>query len=152
MGSVQRRIYGLQFHPEVRHTPRGSEIIRNFLFQISRLQPDWTPENIIADAVERIRRQVGVHHAISAVSGGVDSTVATTLAHRAIGNRLSAVFVDTGLLRQGEADMVEVTLKEQIRIPLTRVNASADFFAALRGVTEPEEKTPYRGREIHRSF
>ena len=152
MGSVQHRIYGLQFHPEVRHTPRGSEIIRNFLFQISRLQPDWTPENIIADAVERIRRQVGVHHAISAVSGGVDSTVATTLAHRAIGNRLSAVFVDTGLLRQGEADMVEVTLKEQLRIPLTRVNASADFFAALRGVTEPEKKRRIVGAKFIEAF
>lgn len=152
MGSVQQNIYGLQFHPEVRHTPRGTEIISNFLFRISSLQPDWTAENIIADSVDRIRGQVGGHHAISAVSGGVDSTVATTLVHRAIGDHLSAVFVDTGLLRQGEADMVEVTLKEQLGIPLTRVNAGTDFFTALRGVTEPEEKRRIVGAKFIEIF
>ena len=152
MGSTQRRIYGLQFHPEVRHTPRGTEIISNFLFHISDLQPDWTPENIISDAVENIQRQVGERNAISAVSGGVDSTVATTLVHRAIGDRLSAVFVDTGLLRLGEADMVENALKEQLGIPLTRVNAGADFFAALRGRTEPEEKRRIVGAKFIETF
>ncbi|HOW92051.1 MAG TPA: glutamine-hydrolyzing GMP synthase, partial [Anaerolineaceae bacterium] len=102
MGDLSRGIYALQFHPEVHHTPRGIEILRRFLLDICKLKPDWTPQNIISIAVENIRRQVGSAPAISAVSGGVDSTVATTLVHRAIGDQLRAVFVDTGLLRLGE--------------------------------------------------
>lgn len=152
MGDAQRKIYGLQFHPEVHHTPRGKEILLNFLFDICGLQPAWTPETIITDAVMRIRAQVGGAEVISAVSGGVDSTVATTLVHRAIGSQLRAVFVDTGLLRQGEADLVEQTLRQQLGIPLTRVDAGGFFFSSLAGVTEPEEKRRIVGAKFIEAF
>lgn len=152
MGNPERRIYGLQFHPEVHHTPRGTEILHNFLFAVCRLKPDWTPENIISDAVGRIRKQVGDAQVISGVSGGVDSTVATTLVHRAIGNQLRAVFVDTGLLRQGEADMVESALRKQLGIPLTRVDAHELFFSSLKGITEPEEKRRIVGAKFIEAF
>ena len=152
MGDLSRRIYALQFHPEVHHTPRGTEILRRFILDICELRPDWTPQNIITSAVEKIRQQVGSAHAISAVSGGVDSTVATTLVHRAIGDQLRAVFVDTGLLRLGEADTVEHVMKQQLGIPLARVNASNEFFSALRGLTEPEEKRRTVGAQFISSF
>lgn len=140
MGDQARRIYGVQFHPEVHHTPRGLEILRAFAVDICGLKTDWTPENIIASAVERIRRQVGGANVLAAVSGGVDSTVATTLVHHAIGSQLRAVFVNTGLLRLNEAAQVESLLKERLGIPLVTVDASSIFFKALRGVTEPEQK------------
>ena len=152
MGSLERRVYGLQFHPEVHHTPRGREILHNFLFDICQLQPDWTPENIISATVEQVRAQVGGAQVISAVSGGVDSTVATTLVHRAIGDQLRAVFVDTGLLRRGEADMVEGALRQQLGIPLIRVDASDLFFSSLKGITEPEEKRLVVGAKFIESF
>ena len=152
MGDLSRGIYALQFHPEVHHTPRGIEILRRFLLDICKLKPDWTPQNIISIAVEKIRGQVGAAQAISAVSGGVDSTVATTLVHRAIGDQLRAVFVDTGLLRLGEADSVEKVMKQQLGIPFVRVNASGDFFSALRGVIEPEEKRRVVGAQFISSF
>jgi GMP synthase (glutamine-hydrolysing) len=152
MGEAQRRVYGLQFHPEVHHTPRGTEILRNFLFGICKLKPAWTPENIISDAVEKVRAQVGNARVISAVSGGVDSTVATTLVHRAIGSQLRAVFVDTGLLRLGEADLVEGTLRQQLGIPLKRVDAGELFFSSLAMVTEPEEKRRIVGAKFIEAF
>ncbi|MEL7589898.1 MAG: glutamine-hydrolyzing GMP synthase [Anaerolineaceae bacterium] len=152
MGDEQRRFYGLQFHPEVHHTPRGTEILHNFLFGICGLQPAWTPENIIADAVAKVRAQVGDAQVISAVSGGVDSTVATTLVHRAIGSQLRAVFVDTGLLRQGEANLVEGTLRQQLGIPFTRVDAGELFFSSLAGITEPEEKRRIVGAKFIEAF
>ena len=152
MGDLSRGIYALQFHPEVHHTPRGIEILRRFLLDICKLKPDWTPQNIISIAVEKIRGQVDAAQAISAVSGGVDSTVATTLVHRAIGDQLRAVFVDTGLLRLGEADSVEKVMKQQLGIPFVRVNASGDFFSALRGVIEPEEKRRVVGAQFISSF
>jgi GMP synthase (glutamine-hydrolysing) len=128
MGDDRKRIYGVQFHPEVRHTPRGLEILRHFLFDICGLKATWTAESIIASAVSQIREQVGDQRVISAVSGGVDSSVATVLVHRAIGSQLSAVFVDTGLLRQGEADQVETTLKHNLGIQFSRVNAQDQYF------------------------
>jgi len=152
MGSAQRKIYGLQFHPEVHHTPRGKEILHNFLFDICTLRTEWTPENIIVAAVERVRAQVGAEQVISAVSGGVDSTVATMLVHRAVGSQLRAVFVDTGLLRQGEANLVENTLRQQLGIPLTRVNASELFFSSLKGISEPEEKRRIVGAKFIAAF
>jgi len=148
IGDLRRRIYGVQFHPEVRHTPGGMEILRNFLFHICEVKADWTPANIITTAIEKIRAQAGECSAITAVSGGVDSTVATTLAHRALGARLRAVFVDTGLLRLGEAEQVEEVLKRKLGIPLTRVNAREEFFTALRGVTEPEHKRRIIGEKF----
>lgn len=152
MGDPLRRIYALQFHPEVRHTPRGDEILRRFILNVCGLQPDWTPDNIISSAVENVRRQVGDGYAISAVSGGVDSTVATTLVHRAIGDHLRAVFVDTGLLRLGEADLVQQTLKQQLGIPLTRVDASTEYFSALSGFSEPEQKRRVIGAKFIEVF
>ena len=140
MGDLGRRLYGVQFHPEVRHSPGGMELLRAFVLDICNARADWTPQAIIADAVSRIQRQVGNDAVLSAVSGGVDSTVATALVHRAVGSQLRAVFVNTGLLRLNEAGQVESVLKEHLGIPLSVVDASAEYFKALKGVTEPEEK------------
>ena len=152
MADPARGIYGVQFHPEVHHTPRGIEILRAFVNDICGLQPEWTPENIIASSVERIRRQVGGANVLSAVSGGVDSTVATTLVHRAIGNQLRTVFVNTGLLRLNEAEQVEKVLKQHLGIPLVTVDASAGYFDALRGITDPEEKRRVIGAKFIEVF
>lgn len=152
MGDTERGIYGVQFHPEVHHTPRGLEILRAFLVDVCGVTADWTPENIIAAAVSGIRNQVGDASVLSAVSGGVDSTVATTLVHRAVGNQLRAVFVNTGLLRLNEAAQVESVLKEHLCIPLVTVDASTDYFAALKGVTEPEEKRRIIGAKFIEVF
>jgi len=152
MGNDQKRIYGVQFHPEVHHTPRGLEILRHFLFDICGLNPNWTADNIIASAITRIREQAGDQKVISAVSGGVDSSVATVLVHRAIGSQLSAVFVDTGLLRLGEADQVENTLKNNLGIQFTRVNAQEQCFAALHGVSDPETKRRIIGAKFIEFF
>lgn len=152
MGDPQRGIYGVQFHPEVHHTPHGREILSNFLFNVCKIQADWTPENIISAAVTRIREQAGGSKVISAVSGGVDSSVATALVHRAIGDQLSAVFVDTGLLRLGEADQVEATLKNNLGIRFTRVNAAEQYFDALAGVADPETKRRIIGAKFIEFF
>ncbi len=152
MGNLNKHIYGVQFHPEVHHTPRGKEILSNFLFNICDLKPDWTPESIISAAVSRIREQAGDCKVISAVSGGVDSSVATALAHLAIGDQLSAVFVDTGLLRLGEPDQVETTLKNNLGIHFTRVNAAEHYFKALRGVSDPETKRRIIGAKFIEFF
>lgn len=152
MGDPARGLYGVQFHAEVHHTPRGMEILHAFLIDICGLKADWTPESIIASAAERIRRQVAGANVLSAVSGGVDSTVATTLVHHAIGSQLRAVFVNTGLLRLNEAEQVETVLKEQLGIPLVTVDASAAFFNALKGITEPEEKRRIIGAKFIEVF
>jgi len=152
MGNMERGIYGVQFHPEVHHTPRGLELLRAFIINVCGVSPDWTPENIIAAAVSRIRDQVGDTNVLSAVSGGVDSTVATTLVHRAIGSQLRAVFVNTGLLRLNEAAQVEAVLKEHLGIPLVTIDAIAGYFTALKGVTEPEEKRRIIGAKFIEIF
>ncbi len=152
MGNIQKRIYGVQFHPEVHHTPRGLEILQNFLFNICGLNPNWTAKNIIASAIANIREQVGDQKVISAVSGGVDSSVATVLVHRAIGSQLSAVFVDTGMLRLGEADQVEATLKHNLGIQFSRVNAQEQYFAALKGISDPETKRRIIGAKFIEFF
>lgn len=136
----QRRIFGLQFHPEVRHTPGGQELLSSFMLKVCRSTPDWTPENIIQQAVSGIQQQVGDNRVISAVSGGVDSTVATALVHKAVGDRLDAVFVDTGLMRQDEPVQIVRTFRDQFKIRLHPVSASEEFFSALSGVTDPEKK------------
>jgi GMP synthase (glutamine-hydrolysing) len=107
MGDLRRQLFGVQFHPEVRHTPDGKEILRRFVVEICQARPQWTPESIIQEAVRKVQAQVGNERVLAAVSGGVDSSVAAALVHRAIGDQLSAVFVDTGLLRQGEREQVE---------------------------------------------
>ncbi len=136
----QHRIFGLQFHPEVRHTPRGQELLSSFVLQVCRATPDWTPENIIQQAVSVIRSQVGDNRVIAAVSGGVDSTVATALVHKAVGDQLDAVFVDTGLMRQEEPAQIVSTFRDQFKVRLHPVSAGEEFFSALSGVSDPEKK------------
>jgi GMP synthase (glutamine-hydrolysing) len=152
MGDMKRKYFGVQFHPEVHHTPNGSELIRHFVVEISGAKPDWTPASIIEDAVRRIREQVGSERVLAAVSGGVDSSVAAALVHKAVGDQLVAVFVDTGLLRQGEAEQVVGTFREKMHAELIAVDASAKFMAALEGVTDPEEKRRIVGENFIRLF
>ncbi|HEX7973226.1 MAG TPA: glutamine-hydrolyzing GMP synthase, partial [Anaerolineales bacterium] len=116
MGDLARSYFGLQFHPEVHHTPGGAEILRRFVVDICQARPEWTPENIIQHSTKRIRQQVGQEMVLSAVSGGVDSSVATAMVQRAVGDQLVAVFVDTGLLRQGEASQVQTALHDHLGV------------------------------------
>ncbi|MFN2566130.1 MAG: glutamine-hydrolyzing GMP synthase [Gemmatimonadaceae bacterium] len=135
-----RPIYGVQFHPEVAHTPRGTEIISNFLFEVCRCEPTWTPGQFIDEEVRRIRDAVGRAHVICGLSGGVDSSVAAALVHRAVGDQLTCIFVDTGLLRLHERDQVERTFRSHLGIRLAVVEAAERFLDALAGVEEPEHK------------
>ena len=137
---VTRRLYGVQFHPEVNHTPRGELLIDTFVRKICGCSGQWTPGHIIDDAVERVRRQVGDDRVILGLSGGVDSSVAAALIHRAIGEQLTCVFVDNGLLRLGEGDQVMATFAENLGVRVIRVNAEDRFLAALAGETDPEKK------------
>jgi GMP synthase (glutamine-hydrolysing) len=152
IGDLGRNYYGLQFHPEVHHTPQGAAILRSFAIGICNLDPDWTPDSIIAQSLDRIRRQVGSERVISAVSGGVDSSVATALAQKAVGDQLVAVFVDSGLLRRGERDQVQATLRDRLGVELVTVDASDRFIHALRGVTSPEDKRRIIGELFIRVF
>ncbi len=152
MGDVLHKRYGLQFHPEVRHTPQGKEILRRFVLDICALQPDWTPDSIITRSVEAIRRQVGDQPVLAAVSGGVDSSVATALVHRAIGDQLTAVFVDNGLLRQDERGQVEAAFRRNLGPHLIVVDAAEQFLTALKGVSEPETKRRIIGETFIRIF
>jgi GMP synthase (glutamine-hydrolysing) len=133
-------IYGVQFHPEVAHTPRGSELISNFLFDICHAEPSWTPGAFIESEVEKIRALVGDRRVICGLSGGVDSSVAAALVHRAIGDQLTCVFVDTGLLRLHEREQVERTMNAHLGIKLVTVDASQRFLDALAGIEDPEQK------------
>jgi GMP synthase (glutamine-hydrolysing) len=133
-------VHCVQFHPEVAHTPRGSELISNFLFRICHAQPSWTPGAFVESEVDKIRRLVGSSRVICGLSGGVDSSVAAALVHRAIGDQLTCVFVDTGLLRLHEREQVERTFRANLGITLVTVDASKRFLDALAGVEEPEKK------------
>ena len=135
-----RPIFGVQFHPEVAHTPRGGELLANFLFDVCGAAPSWTPGAFIEEEVAKIRKQVGDAQVICGLSGGVDSSVAAALVHRAIGDQLTCVFVDTGLLRLNEREQVEQTMRAHMGIKLVTVDASARFLGALAGVTDPEAK------------
>ncbi|RPI33800.1 MAG: glutamine-hydrolyzing GMP synthase [Chloroflexota bacterium] len=152
MGDLDRSYFGVQFHPEVRHTPGGAGLLRRFVVDVCGAAPDWTPESIISASVDKICSQVGQARVLSAVSGGVDSSVATALVHRAIGDQLVAVFVDTGLLRQGEAAQVVATFRGGQGIELINVDAVDQFMSSLRGVTEPEEKRRIIGELFIRTF
>ena len=152
MGDLSRGYFGVQFHPEVHHTPGGTEMLRRFVVDICGVIPDWTPESIIEESVARIQAQVGGERVLSAVSGGVDSSVATTLVHRAVGDQLSAVFVDNGLLRKGEAEQVLETFRDTLKVKLYPVNAVEDFMDALAGITEPEQKRKIIGEKFIRIF
>src|SRR5262249_39770453 len=135
-----RRFYGVQFHPEVAHTPRGGEILKNFTQRIARVKPEWTMQSFRRTMIERIKAQVGKGHVVCGLSGGVDSAVAAVLIHEAIGDQLTCIFVDTGLMRAGEADEVVSLFKGHYNIPLVHVQAQELFLERLRGVTDPETK------------
>jgi GMP synthase (glutamine-hydrolysing) len=142
-----RRIHGLQFHPEVAHTPLGAEILRTFLFDVAGLSPTWTPTSFIEEAVEAVRAKVGPEaSAILGLSGGVDSSVAAMICHRAIGDRLTCIFVDNGLLRHAEAEAVMDLFRDHMHLRVVRVDAADLFLEALRGVTDPEKKRKTIGR------
>ncbi|MDT5033401.1 MAG: hypothetical protein QOC94_3572, partial [Actinoplanes sp.] len=143
---------GVQFHPEVAHTQQGQEMLQRFLYDIAGLEPTWTPSNIIDDQVAAIRAQVGDKQVMCGLSGGVDSAVAAALVHKAIGDQLTCVFVDHGLLRAGEAEQVEKDYVAATGIRLKVVDASATFLGHLAGVTDPERKRKIIGREFIRTF
>ena len=152
MGHPGRRIYGVQFHPEVAHTPQGGAILANFLFRICGCRGDWTPALFIARSVEEIGARIGGGRALCALSGGVDSSVAALLVQRAIGDRLDCVFVDNGLLRQGEPDEVVRAFRDRQGLRLAHVRAGESFLARLAGVVDPEEKRRRIGLEFIRVF
>jgi GMP synthase (glutamine-hydrolysing) len=152
MEDLDRGLFAVQFHPEVAHTPHGQEVLKRFLYEACGLLPEWTPVNVIERAVERIRDRVGNGAALCALSGGVDSAVAALLVHRGIGDRLTCVFVDTGLLREGEPEQVEETFARHFRVPLVHVKAEDRFLARLADVSDPEAKRRAIGEEFIRVF
>ncbi|HYR41834.1 MAG TPA: glutamine-hydrolyzing GMP synthase [Terriglobia bacterium] len=147
-----RKVFGVQFHPEVTHTENGEALLRRFVFDVCRCRGDWTIGSFIETAVDRIRSQIKDGRALCAISGGVDSTVAATLVSRAIGDRLVGVFVDTGLLRKNEYEKVLSMLKDNLRLNVRGVDASERFLNLLAGVTEPEKKRKLIGNEFIRVF
>ncbi len=152
MEDPERGLYSVQFHPEVAHTPKGVAIMKRFLYDACGLLPDWTPANVIERSVERIRAQVGHSEVLCALSGGVDSAVAALLVYKAVGSQLTCVFVDTGLLREGEPEQVEETFGRHFHVPLVHVKAADRFLAKLAGVTDPEGKRKAIGEEFIRVF
>ncbi len=150
---ARRRLYGVQFHPEVRHTPHGREVLKNFLFRICQLKGLWTMHSFIEAATAGLRQQVGPEDkVICALSGGVDSSVTAVLVHRAVGDRLTCIFVNNGLLRKGEAEEVVRLFRDHEHLNLVYVDATDSFLALLKGVTDPEEKRLRIGREFIRIF
>ncbi|CAN5822517.1 glutamine-hydrolyzing GMP synthase [soil metagenome] len=148
----ERRMYGVQFHPEVVHTPRGTEILQRFLYDVCELLPEWTSHSIIETQVEIIRNQVGDGRVICGLSGGVDSAVAAALVHAAVGDQLTCIFVDHGLLREGEGRQVEETFRSHFEVDLVHVKAEDRFLEKLAGVSEPETKRKIIGTEFIRVF
>jgi GMP synthase (glutamine-hydrolysing) len=148
IANEQRRIWAVQFHPEVHHTPLGPQLIKNFLFAICGARGDWTPAHFIESTVSAIRAQVGSGHAICGLSGGVDSSVAAVLVHKAIGNQLTCVFVDNGVLRKNEFVSVQKHMRDKLGINLVAVDARERFLNKLAGVTEPEKKRKIIGGEF----
>ncbi|MEX0935753.1 MAG: glutamine-hydrolyzing GMP synthase [Gemmatimonadota bacterium] len=148
----ERAIYGVQFHPEVAHTTRGEEILSNFLFRVAGCHPTWTPGAFVEESVERIRERAGDTQVICGLSGGVDSSVAAALVHQAVGDRLTCIFVDTGLLRKGERESVERTFRKHMGIRLVVVDAAREFLEPLEGIEDPEEKRKVIGNAFIRIF
>jgi GMP synthase (glutamine-hydrolysing) len=148
----ERGLYGVQFHPEVAHTPRGLDLLKNFLYEACDARPVWTRVSIIEEAVRDIKARVGDQQIVCGLSGGVDSSVAAVLVHKALGDNLTCVFVDHGLLRKGEAEQVEETFRRLFHINLIHVKASDRFLAKLAGVTDPERKRRAIGEEFIRVF
>jgi GMP synthase (glutamine-hydrolysing) len=150
--SVERGVYGIQFHPEVVHTPYGQQVLENFLGEVCGCARDWSAASVIEDQVARIRAQVGDGHAICGLSGGVDSSVAALLVHKAIGEQLTCVFVDHGLMRKNEGEQVVSAFRDHFKVPLIAVDASDRFLDKLRGVSDPETKRKIIGAEFIRVF
>jgi len=146
------RIFGIQFHPEVQHTPLGTTILENFIFSICGCQPDWTPGNFVGVSIDRIRQRVGDGKVICALSGGVDSAVTAVLLHRAIGDQLTCIFVNNGLMRLEEPERVQATFHETLGLPLLYADAPDRFLAGLKGVIDPEVKRKVIGEEFIRVF
>jgi GMP synthase (glutamine-hydrolysing) len=152
MEDPRRHYYGVQFHPEVTHTPQGQKMIERFVLDICNCSGDWTPGNIVADSIEKVREQVGEGKVLLGLSGGVDSAVVAALLHEAIGDQLVCVFVDHGLLRDDEGVQVMETFARHLGVNVIRVNAAEQFFAALKGVSDPEQKRKIIGAEFIRIF
>lgn len=150
--SEDSRISGVQFHPEVVHTPEGVIVLRNFLYKIAKLEGNWTMASFVETAVAEVNSRVGEAHLVAALSGGVDSSVMVTLLHQAVGDRLHPIFVNNGLLRKGEAEEVLSIFRDQLGIELDYVDASDRFLTKLRGVTDPEQKRKIIGEEFIRVF
>ena len=150
--SQQKKIFGVQWHPEVKHSEQGQKVLENFLYKGAGITPSWNSGNVIAEQVAKIKAQVGSARVICGLSGGVDSAVAAALVHKAVGDQLTAVFVDHGLLRQGEAEQVERDYVAATGIRLVVVNAQEKFLSALAGVSDPEQKRKIIGREFIRTF
>jgi GMP synthase (glutamine-hydrolysing) len=150
--SKEKKIFGVQWHPEVKHSPEGQKVLTNFLYEGAGLKPTWNSGNVISDQIEKIREQVGDARVICGLSGGVDSAVAAALVHKAVGDQLVAVFVDHGLLRKGEREQVERDYVAATGIRLVTVDAEETFLNALKGVSDPEQKRKIIGREFIRTF
>ena len=147
-----KQMWAVQFHPEVHHTPLGKELLRNFVFDICGALPNWTPAQFILETVEAVRKQVGNGRAICALSGGVDSSVAATLVHRAIGDKLTCVFVNNGVLRKNEFEKVQTNLRDKLGLHLVAVDATERFLSKLKSVSEPEKKRKIIGNEFIEVF
>jgi GMP synthase (glutamine-hydrolysing) len=152
MENLERKVFGVQFHPEVTHTENGSALLRRFVFDVCRCSGDWTIGSFIENSIERIRKQIGDGRALCAISGGVDSTVAATLVSRAVGDRLVGVFVNTGLLRKNEFEKVLSMLRDNLHLNVRGIDASERFLNMLSGVTDPEKKRKLIGNEFIRVF
>lgn len=152
MADAERKIYGVQFHPEVVHTPAGMDMLKNFLFEICACRGDWDMGSFVDQAIEAIRKQVGNKKVLCALSGGIDSSVAAVLVHRAVGDQLTCVYVNHGFMRKGESEQVVKTFREDVKLNLVYANVEDRFMARLNGVTEPEEKRKLIGDEFIRVF
>jgi GMP synthase (glutamine-hydrolysing) len=152
IGDPERGLYGLQFHPEVTHTPQGKALLRAFLYQVCGCQGGWTPGNFIEESIDQVRAQVGVGQVLCGLSGGVDSAVTAALLHRAIGNQLTCIFVNNGLLRKNEPEQVVQTFQGELHAHLVPVNATEEFLSALAGVIDPEAKRKIIGEKFVRVF
>jgi GMP synthase (glutamine-hydrolysing) len=150
--SSERGVYGIQFHPEVVHTPYGNRVLTNFLEDVCGCERSWSPRSVIDEQIARIRAQIGAGRAICGLSGGVDSSVAALLVYRAIGDRLTCVFVDHGLMRKNEGAQVIAAFRDHFHVPLVAVDASERFLARLKGLTDPEQKRKRIGSEFIRVF